>query len=135
MNTSTPKRWASVIIGLTLCVALSACQFPRLHRVTVQQGNVLTQEMVNKLKPGMSRSQVAFVMGEPILKNPFENDRWVYIYTVELPGRYEEKRQMVLYFKEDVLAYFTGDIKPQTEAEIEAAKQPTTPAATEQAAS
>ena len=112
------------IIFLTLiCVGLTACQLPRLHRVTVQQGNVLTQDMVNKLKPGMTRSQVAFVMGEPVLQNPFKSNRWVYIYTVELPGRYEERRQMTLYFEDDELAYFTGDIRPQSEEEIEAARR------------
>ena len=44
---------------------------PKLYRITVQQGNVITQEMVDQLKPGMTRSQVAYIMGEPILRNTF----------------------------------------------------------------
>ena len=70
-------------LALLVCAALllSACSMPRLglprvHKVTVQQGNVITQEMIDKLKPGMSRSQVAYIMGEPVFRNPFNDDRW-----------------------------------------------------------
>lgn len=104
-------------------VAQSGCQFPRLYRITVQQGNVLTQEMINQLKPGMTRSQVAFVMGDPVLKNTFDENKWDYIYTVDLPGYYQEQKHVSLFFTGDVLAYMTGDLAPQTEAEVAAAKQ------------
>ncbi|MDH3643331.1 MAG: outer membrane protein assembly factor BamE [Gammaproteobacteria bacterium] len=86
--------------------------FPRVHKITVQQGNVITQEMIDQLKPGMTRSQVAFVMGEPIFRNSFDDDRWDYIYTVEVPGRYHDDRRVSLYFDNDLLAYFTGDYVP-----------------------
>ena len=42
-------------------------KMPRVHKITVQQGNVITQEMIDRLKPGMTREQVAFVMGEPVV--------------------------------------------------------------------
>lgn len=87
-------------------------KMPRLYRITVQQGNVITQEMVDQLKPGMTRSQVAFIMGEPILRNTFDPDRWDYIYTVYLPGYFEQENRLSLFFQEDVLAYFTGDYAP-----------------------
>lgn len=114
-----------VLAGLLVLAfaAQSGCQFPRLYRITVQQGNVITQEMINKLKPGMTRSQVAFVMGEPVLKNTFDDNKWDYIYTVDLPGYYQEQKRVTLFFTGDVLAYMTGDLAPQTEAEIEAIKQ------------
>src|SRR5690606_38966146 len=60
-------------------VAQAGCSLPRVHKVTVQQGNVITQEMIDRLKPGMTRSQVAYVMGEPVLRHAFEKDRWDYI--------------------------------------------------------
>ncbi len=104
-------------------LAQSGCQFPRLYRITVQQGNVITQEMVNKLKPGMTRSQVAFVMGDPVLKNTFDENKWDYIYTVDLPGYYQEQKHLSLFFTGDVLAYMTGDLAPQTEEEIAEAKR------------
>jgi len=95
---------------------LTGCSLPQVFKVTVQQGNLITQEMVDQLKPGMTRSQVAFIMGEPVFRNPFEHDRWDYIYTVEVPGRYQQRRLMSLYFVDERLAYFTGDFVP-SEAE------------------
>ncbi len=103
------------------CFALTACSMPhfslpRVHKVTVQQGNVITQDMIDKLKPGMTRSQVAYVMGEPVFRNPFDNNRWDYIYTIEVPGYYKDQKKVSVYFNNDVLAYFTGDFAPSDNA-------------------
>lgn len=114
---------------LALCLILSGCsltklRLPRVHKLTVQQGNVITQDMIDKLKPGMSRSQVAYIMGEPIFRNPFNSQRWDFIYTIELPGVFADERRVSLYFYDGQLAYFTGDYaptsavaKPQSEVE------------------
>lgn len=90
-------------------------KMPRVHKVTVQQGNVITQEMIDSLKPGMTRTQVAFVMGEPIVRNTFDRDRWDYIYTIEIPGIFEEEKRISLHFEGDKLAYFTGDYVPSSQ--------------------
>jgi len=92
--------------------SLSKLRLPRVHKITVQQGNVITQNMVDQLKPGMTRSQVAYVMGEPVFKNSFSNDRWDYVYTIELPGVFADERRLSLFFEKDRLAYFTGDYAP-----------------------
>lgn len=105
-----------LLAGLLAALLLAGgCSLPRVHKVTVQQGNVITQDMIDRLKPGMTRSQVAFVMGEPVFRNAFDDDRWDYIYTIEVPGYYEEQKVVSLYFEDGVLAYFTGDYAP-TEA-------------------
>jgi outer membrane protein assembly factor BamE len=110
------------LIAIAL-IANSACSMqkpslPRVHKVTVQQGNVITQEMIDRLRPGMTRSQVAFVMGEPVFRNPFDDARWDYIYTLQIPGYYEDSKRISVFFENDVLAYFTGDYAP-TEATLE----------------
>lgn len=87
-------------------------KIPRLYRITVQQGNVITQEMVDQLKPGMTRSQVAYIMGEPILRNTFDDNRWDYVYTVFLPGFFDQETHLSLFFEDDELAFFTGDFAP-----------------------
>jgi outer membrane protein assembly factor BamE len=102
---------------ITFCLAIQAgCSvgLPRVHKVTVQQGNVITQEMIDRLKPGMTRGQVAFVMGEPVLRHAFDEDRWDYIYTLQIPGYYNEQKRVSLYFENGVLAYFTGDYAPRS---------------------
>jgi outer membrane protein assembly factor BamE len=121
------RRTSKTVPGLmrvvSLCliafalVAQSACSIPkpglpRVHKVTVQQGNVITQEMIDRLRPGMTRAQVAYVMGEPVFRNPFDDSRWDYIYTLQIPGYYEDAKRMSLYFENNVLAYFTGDYAP-----------------------
>ena len=90
-----------------------------MYKVTVQQGNVITQDMVDQLKPSMTRSQVAFIMGEPILRNTFNEDRWDYIYSVLLPGYFETQVRMSLFFEDETLAYFTGDLAPTEATEEE----------------
>ena len=107
-------RFVSAVL---IAALLGGCSFPKigmpkLYRITIQQGNVITQEMVDQLKPGMTRSQVAYIMGEPILRNTFSEDRWDYIYTVLLPGYFEQDVRLSLFFETDVLAYFTGDFAP-----------------------
>ena len=83
-----------------------------MHKVTIQQGNVITQQMIDKLKPGMTRNQVAFIMGQPVLKNTFDANRWDYVYTIEVPGRFQQDRRVSLFFDGDLLSYFTGDLRP-----------------------
>jgi outer membrane protein assembly factor BamE len=103
-------------LALILLVAcLAACSWlPRVHRVTVQQGNVISQEMIDKLKPGMTRRQVAFIMGEPILRNTFEPDRWDYVYSVLVPNVGRQERHVSLYFQNDALVSFSGDYVPSS---------------------
>ena len=106
---------AALIAAATL---VASCNLPRVYRLTVQQGNVITQEMVDSLKPGMTREQVAFIMGEPVVRNPFDNSRWDYVYTLRVPGYVDDKAKMSLFFTDGVLSHFTGDYKP-TDAEVE----------------
>lgn len=119
---------ARAFTATLIAMLLTACSFPklsfpklsmpRLYKITVQQGNVITQEMVDKLKPGMTYSQVAFIMGEPILRNTFNENRWDYVYTVVLPGYFNQEIRMSLFFENDVLAYFTGDLAPSAAADV-----------------
>jgi outer membrane protein assembly factor BamE len=116
-------RFIPLCLILIALVAHSACSMqkpslPRVHKVTVQQGNVITQEMIDRLRLGMTRSQVAFVMGEPVFRNPFDDARWDYIYTLQIPGYYEDSKRITLFFENDVLSHFTGDYVP-TEATLE----------------
>lgn len=109
-------------------LVLAGCSFkrprlPRVHKLTVQQGNVINQDMVDKLRPGMNRSQVAFIMGEPVVRNSFNNDRWDYVYTIELPGVYATTQTVSLYFVDEQLAYFTGDLVPSRFLETEETTQ------------
>ena len=105
--------------GLALLVAL-LCAGCGVHRVAIQQGNIITQDMVDQLTPGITREQVAYIMGAPVLRNTFDDDRWDYVYTIDVPNAFSSRMLVSLFFENDVLMYITGDMVPSS-----AKKRPT----------
>lgn len=102
-------------VAILTCVLLAGCstfRFPGVHRITVQQGNVITQTMIDKLKPGMTRSQVRFVLGNPVIDDSLNRDRWDYVYTVQLGSGEPLQKVLQLYFIEERLSHFEGDFIP-----------------------
>jgi len=89
------------------------------YKVDVQQGNYITQDMVAKLKPGMTRSQVRFILGTPLIADPFHADRWDYMYQFQKRGRLTESRHITVVFDQDKLARIEGDVVPAGEAKTE----------------
>ncbi|MFC1749502.1 outer membrane protein assembly factor BamE [Pseudomonadota bacterium] len=90
-----------LLISTLLCASLvSACS---VHKLEIQQGNVVTTEMLEKLKPGMTARQVKFVMGSPQLNDPFEKNRWDYIHTFREEGEEVERKHLTLYFEDEIL--------------------------------
>lgn len=92
------------------------------YKIDVQQGNVVTQEMIAKVKPGMTRSQVRFALGTPLIIDPFRTDRWDYVYVYHKAGVLTEQRKIAVIFKDDRLVRIDGDV-------VAAAAKATTPAA------
>lgn len=86
---------------------------PLMYKPMVQQGNVITQEMVDKLQPGMNRRQVTYVLGTPLLIDAFHQDRWDYIYTRKEGGGVDNKKRISLFFEDDTLIRIEGDFRPQ----------------------
>lgn len=103
---------------MALCFAAllsSGCQFidfPGVYRLDRQQGNLITQDMVDKLKPGMTRRQVRYVMGNPLIQDTFNPDRWDYVYTLNPASGKPEKQSITVYFEDDKLARLEGDLAP-----------------------
>ncbi|MCX7627952.1 MAG: outer membrane protein assembly factor BamE [Methylophilaceae bacterium] len=78
----------------------------------IQQGNVVTPKMMMQLRPGMTKSQVRFIMGSPLLVDSFHADRWDYFYQMRKDGKIIEQRRVVLEFEGDSLARVRGDVIP-----------------------
>ena len=107
------KRFIFLIIffiSLGGCSSEGARKLPGVYRIDVQQGNVIEQEMLDKLKPGMAKQQVHFIMGTPTIVDPFRKDRWEYIYTFSKGGKRRQQRHITIYFEEDKLAYLDGGV-------------------------
>lgn len=80
------------------------------YKIDIQQGNYVTQDMIAKLQPGMSRSQVRFALGTPLIVDPFRTDRWDYVYTLAKGGVLTEQRTVTVVFRGDVLDRIEGDV-------------------------
>lgn len=105
-----------LIYSLSLVIlTLSACskdKIPGVYRIDIQQGNQVTQEMLSKLEPGMTKSQVSFVMGTPMLIDVFHPNRWDYIYSYHPGNGDREQRRITLYFdEEETLDYIDGNTR------------------------
>jgi outer membrane protein assembly factor BamE len=101
------------------------------YKIDIQQGNVVTQEMVAKLKVGMTRAQVRFALGSPLVVDPFRTDRWDYVYSFQKQGKQVERRRITVIFDEDKLVRIAGDVVPMDGTltpETPANKSSTTPA-------
>ena len=111
---SAPDAMRKLIPLLLLLSGCTATGIPGItpHRIDIQQGNYVTQDMVAKLKPGMTRSQVRFALGTPLIVDPFHSDRWDYVYVLQKQGRVAEHRRIVVIFKGDQLARIEGDVQP-----------------------
>jgi outer membrane protein assembly factor BamE len=100
---------------LVLAPWLAACgsswNLLSVYRMEIQQGNYLTQEMVSQLQPGMTRDQVRFVLGTPLLSDIFHENRWDYVYRRGRAGSREiEERRLSVFFDNDRLVRVEGDV-------------------------
>jgi len=113
-----------IIITCIASLWLSGCSKSGLHlvhKIDVQQGNVITQEELNLLQPGMTRRQVQYIMGSPMIADVFHQNRWDYIYLME-PGYGEASSEHVtLYFEADMLTRVEGSMHPQDISTVEPA--------------
>jgi outer membrane protein assembly factor BamE len=99
---------------LPLLIALASAGCVSSFKLDTQQGNVVTQEMLDQLKPGMTRSQVRFVLGTPLIADPFHAERWDYVYFFRKGGAtVAEQRQVTVVFQGDALLRIEGNVTPR----------------------
>ena len=107
-----------IIITCIASLVLAGCSSSGVHlvhKIDVQQGNVLTQDDLNQLEPGMTRRQVQFIMGSPMVADVFHQERWDYIYRFQ-PGYGEITEERVsVFFDGDVLQRLEGTMHPAPE--------------------
>lgn len=87
------------------------------YRMEIVQGNVVTQEMAARLRPGMTRAQVRDVLGSPLLTDIFHTDRWDYVFTIRRQGAPYQQRRLTVRFEGDTMQGFESDELP-TEADF-----------------
>jgi outer membrane protein assembly factor BamE len=100
-------RVSALALGIALVVAQSGCAV--VYKADVNQGNLLEKSMVESLKPGMTRRQVALIMGTPSVQSPFDQDRWDYATSFSHRGSDPDVRSLSLFFEDNVLVRIEGD--------------------------
>jgi outer membrane protein assembly factor BamE len=126
-NISLARRlatWLTVgaALGLTACSSVSS-KLPSIgsvvtpYKIDIVQGNVVTREQAQALRPGMARDQVRDLLGSPLLTSVFHADRWDYVFTFRRQGLPTQSRRLTVFFKDSVLERFESDELP-SEAEF-----------------
>ena len=123
----------TLLISLAIA-CLSACSFvgfPGVYKIDVEQGNIITQEMADQLQPGMSRRQVRFILGTPLVEDTFDQDRWDYPYVKRNGQTVLSESRLTVMFDGDELQTVTGDYLPAAWQDPEStdAAAPSTPEA------
>lgn len=107
-----------VLISIIAAFILSGCsEFPGVYKIDIPQGNVVTQEMVDKLRPGMTQSQVRYVMGTPLITDSFNENRWDYLYRFKSgeTGSTVQERIQLMFDNEGRLTGLSGDFRPSAQ--------------------
>ncbi|VAW39476.1 hypothetical protein MNBD_GAMMA01-2318 [hydrothermal vent metagenome] len=99
---------STIIILLIFILFSTAC----IYKTPVQQGNVLVQTDIDQIKPGMSKRQVAIILGTPAIADPFNQNRWDYVNTFKLKGKIDKIKRLTLYFSDDKLTKTEGNYFP-----------------------
>jgi outer membrane protein assembly factor BamE len=121
-------RGARRAAAVTLALALTGCAtmdqyLPTwrsfgVYKIDVNQGNYLSQDMVDKLKVGMTQAQVKQLLGTPLLTSPFRPDRWDYIYEYTRQGQVVEHRNFTVWFDDSKVTRWDGDAMPESVVEL-----------------
>lgn len=116
------RQLACVAVSVFMVAGCSSVpRFFKEYKIDVQQGNVLTQDMVSQLKPGLSKDQVRFVLGTPVLADMFHADRWDYTYRLQKgTGEVELRKFTVFFDKNGLLERVAGDVTPAQVSDLEA---------------
>ena len=107
-----PARTLSVVLAGALVAGCSTTEIPFIYRLNVQQGNVVDATMLTQLQPGMDRQRVRFIMGTPLVEDPFNADRWDYYYSLREGTARRNQRIVTLLFEADRLKRIVGDVEP-----------------------
>jgi outer membrane protein assembly factor BamE len=91
------------LLILITVLGLSACSFPGVYRIDVQQGNIVEASSLQKLAVGMTRRQVHLVLGSPLITSTFDNSEEIYLYTIQLEGGDIHQQKVALNYQGDVL--------------------------------
>jgi outer membrane protein assembly factor BamE len=135
------NRCLNVFLTIAIVTLIAGCSALTPYKLPIQQGNIVSNESLAKLKSGMSKNQTAQILGTPLLNDVFHANRWDYVHYLNKRGKMSEQNHIALIFEEEKLARLVGEgaptLAPMAEPELPAAapsepdtKQPPEPTET-----
>lgn len=110
---------SSLLLAAVTSLCLVACStilnnLPGVYTLDIEQGNIIDQSMVNQLRPNMTKRQVLYIMGSPMLADAFHEKRWDYLYSEQPGGEDRVQKRVSLFFNGDNLMGVQGDFRPSS---------------------
>jgi outer membrane protein assembly factor BamE len=96
---------------------------PFVYKMTVQQGNIITEDMIDQLELGMTKAQVRYILGTPLLMDMFHTDRWDYTYTIRRGHQPMSTERLTLWFQDDQLVRIDGNMQPNPQRALDAREE------------
>jgi outer membrane protein assembly factor BamE len=103
-------RYVFILLAVFCTACGTALPTVKPYKLDVQQGNVVNSKMLLQLRPGMTKSQVRFIMGTPLIQDSFHGNRWDYVYQMREAGKLTEQRRVILDFENELLKSVRGDV-------------------------
>jgi outer membrane protein assembly factor BamE len=106
-----------LLLAIVAPLTLVACEtiltnLPGVYSIDIEQGNMIDQSMIDQLRPNMTKRQVLYIMGSPMLADSFHQKRWDYLYSDQPGGEARQQKRVSLFFNGDNLAGVQGDFRP-----------------------
>ena len=111
LHRTATRLLSAALAAALLGGALTGC----VYRMDIQQGNYLTGKTVDKLEVGMTRAQVRYLLGTPMLPDVFDKDRWDYLFYFQHSHNKPRQRHLVVFFKDDKVEHFVRESVPEAE--------------------
>ena len=97
------KIFKQFFSSLIILLLIFSCSLPRVYEVVVSQGNLIDEDMMEKLEIGMTESQVKYVLGSPLISDTFTPNRWDYYTSVTQGNKKFTEKKITLYFEDKKL--------------------------------
>lgn len=101
------RRLTARLFCAAFILTISACS---IHQLDVQQGNVITNDMTDKLKIGMDKAQVRFILGTPLISDPFHKNRWDYVFSLDSDSNKKKSTHITVFFQDNKVVKFNGTV-------------------------
>lgn len=119
-----------LLFALAAPFSLTGCEtllsnLPGVYSIDIEQGNMIDQAMIDQLRPNMTKRQVLYIMGSPMLADTFHEKRWDYLYSNQPGGESRTQKRVSLFFNGDNLAGVQGDFRPSAQPVIKESTETT----------